>query len=126
MAALPEDIRKEIESNISEYSNPYIEKPNLIKARPNQKLQSKPPDKVPIVFDEIITTDVKIPNEKVERDKDIIDFHWKEVRQMLRDWFKSTTSPIQCDVDMIALYFKNLVVQKQLEELDCLIKFFYR
>lgn len=127
MAALPEDIRKEIESNISEYSNPYIEKmANLERPRPQQKRESKPPDEVPVVFDEIIATDVELTNEKAERDKDILDFHWKEVRQMLRDWFKSTISPMQCDVDMIASYVKNLVMQKHLEELDYLIKFFYR
>lgn len=49
-----------------------------------------------------------------------------EVKDFIREWVSSCPNPEEEDVDIIASYYSNLVIFRDLEKVDLLIKYFYR
>ncbi|XP_064084428.1 DNA repair protein Rev1-like [Macrobrachium nipponense] len=49
-----------------------------------------------------------------------------EVKDFIREWVSSCPNPDEEDVDIIASYYSNLVIFRDLEKVDLLIKYFYR
>ncbi|XP_068226891.1 DNA repair protein Rev1-like isoform X1 [Palaemon carinicauda] len=49
-----------------------------------------------------------------------------EVKNFIREWVSSCPNPDEEDVDIIASYYSNLIIYRDLEKVDLLIKYLYR
>ncbi|KOB78782.1 putative terminal deoxycytidyl transferase rev1 [Operophtera brumata] len=80
------------------------------------------------------TLEVKVENPStskelkhtIDKPKGLIGLPWKEVRELLRAWLDSGQAPLPCDIKLISAYMQEMVVNKNLEKTNILVKFLRR
>ncbi|XP_050677411.1 DNA repair protein Rev1 [Leptidea sinapis] len=61
-----------------------------------------------------------------KKEKGLLGLHWEQTRELLRAWLDSNQTPKLCDINMISDYMCDMVINKNIDKLYILIKFFRR
>ncbi|XP_057670736.1 DNA repair protein REV1 [Diorhabda carinulata] len=113
---LPEGLRDEI---IKEY-------------KLNIKVKDKPQTKPDIKSNQLVQTEdtenVTTKNNKSEnvQTSPFSNLTWDQIKPIIKKWTESEESPSDTDIEMIAIHFKLLAVNRQIEILMSVFNFLYR
>lgn len=103
LAALPPDIRREVEIEMGLRRSPAVEEQAMV-----------------------VNTSEEPPAEesgKVSPDNIFLQSDWKSV---LEAWLESTDVPISSDIDVVVGFWKELIVDRRFESVYSQFRFFYR
>ncbi|XP_061376729.1 DNA repair protein Rev1 [Danaus plexippus] len=67
-----------------------------------------------------------ISKEEKPKPQGLLGLPWDKIRELLRAWFESGQTPKHCDIQLIAGYMRDMVMNKNLEQLYILINFMNR
>ncbi|XP_049875331.1 DNA repair protein Rev1 [Pectinophora gossypiella] len=116
------------------YSKPPLPISNNIMSKflQGQTLAKDTPYRDPMIKEnKLVPVQQLIKQEKplpIEYDKPsgLLGLPWEKVRELLRAWLESGQTPVQYDIDMIANYMREMVVNKNIHELLILLRFLRR
>lgn len=79
----------------------------------------------------VLTMTVKNEEKPIKREEKpqpegLLGLPWDRVRELLRAWLESGQAPLPCDINMIAAYMRQMVVNKNIDKLNILLNFLRR
>lgn len=75
---------------------------------------------------ESIVEEIQFKREIEEKPKGLLALPWEKIRELLRAWLESGQTPLPCDVNMIAEYLRNMVLNRNIDKLYILLNFLKR
>ncbi|KAJ0175999.1 hypothetical protein K1T71_008173 [Dendrolimus kikuchii] len=96
--------------------NKFLQGQNVIKDTPYKNPMIKEVAETPSLSQQV----------KDEKLEGLLGLPWDKVRELLRAWLDSGQTPLPLDVNLITVYMKEMVLNKNLEKLNILINFLQR
>lgn len=100
---------------------------NLIsKFLQSETLIKDTPYKDPMIRQKVDDKPVTKPKIEVQEPQGLLSLPWEKVRELLRAWLESEQAPLLYDTDMIASYMREMVIKKNIDQLNILLNFLRR
>lgn len=126
LAELPEDIRIEVlreQRDLLKLKNNRNKHGGGIKCKSLDELKATNEESTTHALFNIKGERISRPEEKVSDRNFLLEVNWREI---LLTWLENVNKPTECDSQMIADFFKELLIGQMLEELYLRLKFIQR